>query len=309
MGIPENGGIPDNGGVVVSKDMRVCRFYLFYLTCMGITIPGTFNSTELCCKKINEVLSCYKNLLPRRSVFIQEMEELCQNELLSIDYFHWLKRNDRACYLIWCVIRSVSIDELNYNPPLPMKKNPDWFDRDLYDCLYVNPLPSNTNERFDSIISFFDQWLAGLDEKKMYLNELKQIWLQVENAPYPFSWLDRNNEEQCIWTWRYLKKAGIPHPMLYPLNNLERYHSIYAAFDFWKVSHQDKNSFILKINNAWGQRKHQNSHISGDAPSISIKKSTNKKLLALSKKHNKGTNDIIEMLISQEYEKNNKKMP
>ncbi|WP_436873416.1 hypothetical protein [Kosakonia sacchari] len=84
---------------------------------------------------------------------------------------------------------------------------------------------------YDTIEHIFS--LPGTNQINRMLNDVNSKWIRVYDAfPDPFSWVDINDEDQCLWVLRYMSKKLIQLP-LKPKNNAQRWCFISAAFDLW----------------------------------------------------------------------------
>ncbi|WP_203448960.1 hypothetical protein [Photorhabdus khanii] len=66
------------------------------------------------------------------------------------------------------------------------------------------------------------------------ITEVVTAWANASNQfPSAFSWLDKNNERQCLWVWKQMRKKYISIDTK-PVSCEQRYHFIIAIFDNWK---------------------------------------------------------------------------
>ncbi|KZP62962.1 hypothetical protein [Enterobacter hormaechei] len=101
------------------------------------------------------------------------------------------------------------------------------------------------------------------------ITEVMGTWANVSNQfPRAFSWLDNNNEEQCLWVWEQMRKKYISIDTK-PISCEQRYHFIIAIFDNWK-GWSDEQLGYLKENK---RRKNEKliSHGLGNASILSHK--------------------------------------
>ena len=93
------------------------------------------------------------------------------------------------------------------------------------------------------------------------LAHLKGIWGHIFSSRKPFSWLEKDNDEQCRWAWEYLRKTdgySSSKPMTYqftPTSTAEIYLAIYAAYDTWIIDNGAKRLFKSDFSKAWQQKK------------------------------------------------------
>ena len=283
--------------VVSTQNIRHCRYFLNYLAQSGFQLPlGNTSTADGCCAIINGSLLSHFPREEDRKGFIKDMEQHCHEELIDIENFEWLQKNDRACYWAWGYLRTAGDQAFGYAPPAA--PSPLFYER-----LGLAKAPSSTKERFDTIVDFFDMWNEQTSFKLETLQFIKSNWVNVFSGIKPFKWLDKDDESQCKWTIIYLQKAGIPLWFLQPVGNAELYHAIIAAYDLWQEHPDTKKLFHIKISKAWSQKKHRDSLVGKKPLNTYLKEETKQKLDALSVHHDKKMHEVLERIIREEYDR------
>jgi hypothetical protein len=278
-------------GYISTKDIRRCYFYLNYFLTKGIQVSvfASNDPSELC-KMLNE--SLYNQQIVQREPFVEEMELYCSEQLIPTPHFNWVKNNDRACYWLWIVVRTATYRELN---------GANNFSR-LYEQLGINEAPSNTNERYDCIVRFFDYWVSDPKSKISYMEGKKSQWSQIFNTQRPFAWLTVD-DEQCHWVWSRLIKERIPLWFINTTDIEELYRAIFAVFDAWMASNDSKELFLIKTNRAWSQKKYRD-NLEGKKPlNTYLNEETKHKLDILSVKNRIKIHEMLEDIIIDAYDR------
>lgn len=172
---------------------------------------------------------------------------------------------------------------------------------------------------------------------KMYLSkrlvdqaitEVMAAWANASNQfPSAFSWLDKNNEEQCLWVWEQMRKKYISIDTK-PISCEQRYHFIIAIFDNWKgwndeqlgylkenkrrkdgkfISHGLGNASILshkeilleELGKAWEQ-KSRRKKIKDTAPPLKLNKIYQKKLSQIAESKSMTLDEALKCIIDNE---------
>lgn len=222
----------------------------------------------------------------------------CKEELLPDIEFNWLKNNDRACYYAWLSLREDQVEQpqdLNY-----------------YQRLRLPTVTSSSQERYDTILSFFDCLPKSVAIKKGLLEDLKRAWGAGLDET-PFKWLNKKDAEVIGWAYSYIETfiqdiilTRPPEGYLLVLENKpadinERYQAIYAMFDI--LTPVDKKILKDKINKTFSQRKFREKKKDETPLNTHMSKETKRKLDELREHYNKNIQQMIKQAIDQAYEK------
>ncbi|WP_339889890.1 hypothetical protein [Neptuniibacter pectenicola] len=299
---------------VSTKSIRQCHHFLSYLEQKRIPITkGNNTSPSGCCSMINKSLDNYFFDVKERNNFIKVMKGSCEQELIDITHFKWLQDDKRACNWAWGHLRTASAHSL-IHPIMNFSKapsavihhsaliNPHQQQPILYEQLDIEPLPADTEDRLNRTIELFDRWPVDANTKLNTLKNLKEYWFNTCNTGKTFKWLNEDNESQCIWAWEYMQKGKIPTQLFSP-STKDLYNTIIAAYDLWRAQPDTKKLFHMNISKAWGQKKHRDGLIGKKPLNTYLKESTKQKLDILSSHHDKKIHQILEKLITEEFER------
>lgn len=101
------------------------------------------------------------------------------------------------------------------------------------------------------------------------ITEVVVAWANASNQfPSAFSWLDKDNEEQCLWVWEQMRKKYISIDTK-PISCEQRYHFIIAIFDNWKGWSNEQLGYLKENKRRKGEKLI--SHGLGSASSLNYK--------------------------------------
>lgn len=283
-------------GYVHSKELRRCKFYAAHLyNRLQLQVPIQAQTAAEYCVIINSTLSELDRRGIDRQSFISEMEQACSSQILPEHSFDWFKNNDRMVFWVWGTVRRASNIDLGL--PSPVVPTPY-----LYQQMFVNKEASNTQERYERVVEFFDCWSQHHNIKVDYLNRLQSEWGAINESPRPLKWL-KEDDEQCRWASAYSEKIKIQEFQFKPVNTKELFLSVIATFDLWQAPSDSKKLFLININKAWSQKKHRDTLVGKKSLNTYLKEGTKQKLNELSELRGRKIHEILEELITQEYER------
>lgn len=160
------------------------------------------------------------------------------------------------------------------------------------------------------------------------ITEVVVAWANASNQfPSAFSWLDKNNEEQCLWVWEQMRKKFISIDTK-PISCEQRYHFIIAIFDNWKgwsdrqlgylkenkrrkdgkfISHglgntgalSHKEILLEELSKAWEQ-KSRRKKIKDTSPPLKLNKLYQKRLSQIAESKSMTLDEALKCLIDNE---------
>ncbi|OMQ24614.1 hypothetical protein [Serratia oryzae] len=302
-----------NDTVVKIRNWREARLCVNILTNQGFHFPNTERTNLV--HYSNAINSSIKNNISdkkKREEFIAGIQRACVDEVIPESAFEWIKDNPRACYWIWYQVCTVTVERLsNYKEPDYERRIPSYAQGEpdntpsasmlyLYSQLKLNLLPSSHQERFNSIIDFFDLWPNSYSAKSKYLLDLKQQWSVIFNMRDPFHWLNENDNPQCLWAWEYVS-TKIHNYYIKPLSSKDYYNATYALFDTWSVHFDTKRIFFMQMSKAWGQKKYRDGLTHKVALNTYLDSEVKMKLDSLAKEEGKKINEMITSLINNAF--------
>jgi hypothetical protein len=291
---------------VEEKDNRIIESCFRVLLSKNAQINASFESPEEGAKIINQFIASLESTPKEKEQLVQSLITEAKQSLLPLDEFSWIKDDERACYFVWA---SIYLCYYYSAPNHPTFVPPG----QLYThALYYNQLslknnPSDTMERFDEVVKYFDRISQPSKWKLDLIAHLKGIWGHIFSSRKPFSWLEKNNDEQCRWAWEYMRKTdgySSSKPMTYqftPTSTAEIYLAIYAVYDTWGVAPDAKRLFSNDFNKAWQQKKLRDGRQGKKACSLVLHKDIKLKLDELAKTRKVTLSQLVEQLIEKEH--------
>lgn len=272
-------------------NFRVYKSYLSYMTIRNVQIVAG-NITTLKGLKMVITMSL-ENAYPddgMRNNFIREME-MYATPPIDISEYDWLKENKRACTWVWLVVR-----QFEQTPNI----NNNFQQNKPYDMMGLKNITTNSTERFENIMKFFDLYYIDNDSKLNWLNSLKNDWSNINNKPNKIKWLNKNKPELCDWAWMYQLKAEQQiafNGYFNPIDSEEKYYSLLACIDYTSNNVFTKN-FIKNINHAFSQKKFRDKNKNKMPLNTYLKRKTKDKLKKLAAKQEINITEMIERLIN-----------
>ncbi|MDX7660897.1 hypothetical protein SJ554_00295 [Enterobacter asburiae] len=165
--------------------------------------------------------------------------------------------------------------------------------------------------------------------RRKLIKEINIAWAQaISDFPEAFSWLDINDEKQCLWVWDIMKKKAVAPPAN-PINNIQRWQFICATFDLWEgwtheqlsylkagrkkmsqnfsdllsfpqSSHKHKAVLMDELEKAWNQKLFRR-QVKENNTEINLSVRVKKKLARLSEIYGESESVLVASLIEDEY--------
>lgn len=295
---------------------RRCRFYSNYFLekkRVMLILPNN-KDPKGCERSINALLAEYK--FTDFDISLMEVER--GNVMIPLDEFNWVKTSERGCYWLWGCLRFSLHD---FTDVVQNSISPDNAKSSLYEFFKLNCTPTNTSERFELILEFFDRLRPnGFYDKINFLHKSKSEWQDKYLSSDVLKWLEKDNFAQCDWVWDYFLKAQksddliafwdgsarSPAQFLKPLTSDDKYLAIYASYDLWDAHKDTKTLFLKNINKAWSQKKLRDNREGKKSLNTYLRSEVKDQLDELSRCYEKSKQVVLEMLIENEY-KNKRK--
>lgn len=226
-----------------------------------------------------QILISYINNIQNKEEYIKNLKINMENNLVPLEHLDWIDKNDNR-KLIWLLNRI----QLDLNLTLPIGFN--------------NTLYKDFLSTLDSII------ILDINSKITLIQNKKIEWGTIKTPEKEIVWLDKSNKMQLTWAWEYLNKfyKNI-NPFHPPQNNEELYNAILASFDNQSYGFpSDKKLFMDRMKKTWSQKKFRDSGKAKKPYHIPLTKSTQAQLEKLAKFKNLRKDQVIEELITKEYE-------
>lgn len=236
--------------------------------------------------------------------------------ILQYSDFKWLRGdiNERAIFWFWLILKKG--DYLHPNISRFMEKyirqNFFFKNDDIYNYLLLPEFTTNTAERTSVIIDFFNKLADQIAPEylKELLNNIRHFWLTSVSPVKKIQWINKNNEEDIEWAWKYLRKKKIEYSILNwfrPANLHEKYLAIMGSVDFWMINsdeqnHVMKDKLIRDMHLAFRQHKRRQNNKKAPHKTI-VSRETHKQLKKLAELHNCPENNLLMKVIHEEYMK------
>lgn len=297
-----------------SNDSRLIESCLRLMCTKGFTVPLTVSSASEGAAQINQVIANWSEKVEEKKQFVRWMLEEAKQKLLPLSELDWIKGNDRICYWVWLHLLRSQYFAHPLHPtlpvPVPVPVPGDILIANTYNQLNLALQPTSTKARFNEIVKYLDRVGQPLEWQRNLIIELKLLCKNIFAVRKPLQWLKNEDEEQCWWAWEYLNKvSNAPNrPIvrdIYPMDLKELYLAIYAAIDAWVTNEDSMRLFLSDFNKAWQQKRHRDNRQDKKACNLVLREEVKKKLDEMAKKRGMKLNQLVEMLIEQDYERLN----
>ncbi|MGK2696294.1 hypothetical protein [Serratia surfactantfaciens] len=303
---------------VKSRDLRVCRFYADWL--MSNKIINTKNvprqDVDSCKMALNKLINQSITNKSQQENLLSDMEMARDENLLPLESFDWLNKDDRAAFWLWAFLCKARNYQFGIDSPPNAEPGDNW-----YQHMNLSISPVSHQERVSILITLFDNIIISTPPvthlKKNVMEKLKSQWAVIYNKPLPLKWLP-DEEDAVLWAWNNLKKVqqeksgyidslymNLRAPGLttwfIPLNHSERHLALRAALDLWDDAPDAKRLFLLNLNKAWNQQKLRQSRTDKKALNTYLKNETKMQLDLLATHHDLRISDMLEKLINEHY--------
>ncbi|WP_458735382.1 hypothetical protein [Zobellella taiwanensis] len=299
-------------GILKNRDIRILRVFsdrLFMHKMVGGIVR--WDTAERYIFEINKVLlACFPDVF-ERDRFIRDELNWCRSHLVSKNDVSWIENDDKACVWLW-LVRVV----LGYRVPSDDCQNNYARTYNHSELGFTSTFsPFSHKERVSMMVEYLDRISGDTAIRNKVIADLRRNWTIVVNSRELLKWVDRDDEEQCEWLWGCLKKelvpylfsGGVNNPFpavnLLPVGSSEMYLFSYAVFYAWQGAGAEKELFVRKIKNAWGQKKFRKKKAAKRSINTYIDPVVGKKLDELVFHYDLSIHRTIEMLIKKEYER------
>lgn len=302
------------------SNLRISYFYLYWLRINKNLIPDGVNyqDAESCRQATNELINRHYPNKEKQTYLLTEMDAACDENILPLESFDWLKQDERATFWLWAYLCKAEDYELGIDPPANAELGSNWYQR-----INLSLSPASHLERINIIISFFDNIIITTPPvnhlKRQVMDKLKDQWKVIYNRPAPLKWLP-DEEEAVRWAWNSLKSLqeernapiiGLSFNLSTPgmstwftaLSHSERNLALRTALDSWSDAPDTKRLFLLNLNKAWNQQKLRQSRTDKKALNTYLKNETQMHLDFMADRSGLRISDMLEKLINEHYRK------
>ncbi|BFM50009.1 hypothetical protein [Marinomonas sp. THO17] len=283
---------------------RECAFYADYLVqqIRGTAIKNLQGrNVEERIKNINAELDLLIRKKKAPKNFAAQMTTAFNSTQLPHSYFRWVDKNDtRLCNWLWCYLKkhtnSNSQDTETQHIPHPLLSR-------LSSQPFLIEKDNNTDRYADILNAFYFGELTAKHQQDV-LEFLKSLWFEVEADTSVTDWLGDSNVIQWQWAYSYLQNVKTrPLPMAWTSHrDNEKREIVITTIDL--ADNLDRKALLIdKMKKAWSQKKFREKSNGKKPYSISMTQNTKQKLNALAEEHEMKINEMIELLIQNEYNK------
>lgn len=226
------------------------------------------------------------------------------------EYLEWFK-NDLRCSLFLAHLVIESIEDNSYKGRDELLKGiTDYlrYDIHMFNFYYYPNLPHYLYKS-----DRLGEW------KTVHLLNVKSMYLKNRTEDKTLKWIDRYNEEQINWIYKYLSKKSNQYILLkgvfFPESTEEKYELILASLDVLSnvesvtTGTKNRKGFSLRkyvlfsMKNAWdGKQLYSTKTCSSDELNVKIYKKNIERLKFLLEKNDLNANKFINKLIEESYE-------
>jgi len=293
---------------------RLNAYYSSFLARYGISIMPSdpFEKPE---NYISYIKKHREDIAGTRTVL--EFEELIGNmmirskrELVAIEKISWIGSSERACLFTWYKLMIFLRDNQNSVLQKLYNKN-KLVIRDDY--LKTQCFPSDSKSQIIQVLKIIDL-LSGEQLIHSWLEGVKLEWIKAFKSRSPFNYLKPNDNDDCIWTWQYLKDKNIACGELVDFpDSVNTYRAIHLSFDIWITRLLTSNEEIKKFRQEFNLRKANRKYKKSQEKNINIQfyldVNTREKLRELSRSRRLNNGEMLKDLILEEYQRHKKTKP
>lgn len=238
--------------------------------------------------------------------FIKNLVDAGKVLSLPDSSFLWLNNSDRACYWLWL---SLKYSELNILTPADVSGYDCYSISVAFSLLTENESFPDSEKRREFIIECFDSVPIPAESKIQLLNGLKNAWDNFLKQQPSIKWVDQKNNEMCGWVWEHTRKNKyfcefVNKYLFSSYIESEPYLSFIATLDLTPISYEAKKLFLIDAKGAWNQKKFKEVQKKNNRKTINmyIADDVKEKLKVIAKRRGIKMNDVVEMLISKEFD-------
>lgn len=280
----------DRDDYVSEKDVRKCQFYVRYIEQINnakIKIKTEFNwndnsgNVDEMCYWINKELSHYfgKNAKDIEG-FVTRMAATCNDEILPLVKFDWIKNDSRICLWLWH--QNIS-----------------------YSYRRGDVFPEHRG-RFEALVEYFDSLNESGNRKRELLNNFRGDWQRKGNTSDPFF---SESAEVINYLWRYsIKLHDNITRNFSPISDEDRKICLTGFYDCILDTPEKKELFLRKIKSALSSHKNREKTGKGNInKNFLLSLNNNEKLNEMIMLAGIKRDDFMNRLITEEYERRKSK--
>lgn len=154
----------------------------------------------------------------------------------------------------------------------------------------------------NELVAIIDIWDIDLANKKRQIDALRIEWLRHKKTDIAFSWFTDKKEsnQRCECAWEWLEKNK--HTIFTKLPLISNYNELLMYFDEANLGTNEKQAVIAKIKKSWNKKQFNERTTDKNQYNFRLKITVVDQLDALAEKQNLKRTEILETLITREYE-------
>lgn len=252
-----------------TKNIREARYAYFLLVKQHAShnspeIPYILRDLEQYCAAVS-LTAELSNKINDVDQFLSEAKQEFTQKTLSDEQLSWITpKNERLCYWIWLSI----VLDLIQNPLLQsdslswLRQTNNHFTSSQYAGLSLPTSCNSAEERYNTIIAFFDLSFYSREDKASLLKTLQKKWEHISNFE-KFNWLDQSDPYQVDWLWQALNEQSdsnaksIREHIPEPTETYQKAEACVALFDTLYQTDDSKELLLLKLKRSWSQKKYR----------------------------------------------------
>lgn len=289
------------------KDDRICNWVYEYL--IQNSPSNIIKSASSCVGRRNAISCLILNMdqsKKEKMQYFNHLIALANENLINMLNFKWLdEKNDRLCYWVWCYMNKGFLyspqQSTSLTGPFPQKTTNFWSPN--FQQTTSLTAPTSSSERVQAIISYFDNLNTDLNTKNIILDTVKMKWGEIYTSLPKYNWLDKKDEETCKRVWDYIREKEIKFYFLNPINANEIYGAIIVTMDMWFDHPAAKELFLIKLTRSMSRKKFLANNIKRKYQNIFMGIEEKKKLDQIAAAEGKKINEMLELLINNEYKR------
>ncbi|KAB8305896.1 hypothetical protein EH228_19030 [Erwinia endophytica] len=278
----------DRDNYVSEKDVRKCQFYVRYMERKArteISLLHEFEwqdnsgNVEEMCYWINKELSQYfRKDAKDIEGFVTRMAAACNDEILPLVKFDWIKNDSRIC--LWL-----------------------WHQKISYSYRRGDVFPEHRG-RFEALVEYFDYLNESGNRKRELLDKFRGDWQRKGNTSDPFV---SESAEVINYLWRYsIKLHDNITRNFSPISDEDRKICLTGFYDCILDTPEKKELFLRKIKSALSSHKHREKAGKGNInKNFLLSMNNNEKLNEMIMLAGIKRDDFMNRLIADEYERRN----
>ncbi len=276
---------------------------------------------RLLAKELDNIgISPYQEEFEEENTVKKLMLDMFNEHCLGTKNFDWIDPdNERLCNFVWSYLRvatkgrrdgilrcnqSLIIDDKNklmvdVLPSLGLNES-------VYFDLKLPVHLTNSREKRECIIYFFDLWMVSRQDKERQLQYFVNVWGEIKNKSKMEDWLIKN-EGVAEWAWNYTFKTYLAFtaPAWLDLSGVNKNdkakQAMITLYDLLSIDH--RTILMASIRKSGTVQKNRINSENRKSMSIPLSEERKEMLKRIAKDSNRRIYQVVEDMIDQEYQR------